>query len=136
MTYYGIETTDDIQLDKVGLPLGTYKTMITSEEPYLKEGRPLGVVAEFEVVEGVNKGQKGKVWFLTMHPNEMTANIARQKIKRIADATVSAVSASAPLKGRVLTIEVVQQKNNPDYTEIKRFLPENYQDAASNEPPM
>jgi hypothetical protein len=133
---YGFETTDDIQLDKVGLPIGTYKAMIVSEEPYAKEGKQLGVVAEFEAVEGINKGQKGKVWFLTTHPNEMTANIARQRIKRIADATGSAVSSSAPLKGRVLTIEVVKQKNNPDYTEVKRFLPENYQAETNDEPPM
>lgn len=120
---YGFESTNDVQYDKQGLPLGTYKAMIISEEED-KDGR--GVVAEFEAVEGEHKGRKGKVWYLTKHENPQTANIAKQNLKRIADATGKAVSAQAPLKGRVLTIEVRQQKKNPDYTEIAKYLPESY----------
>jgi hypothetical protein len=66
------------------------------------------------------------VWFLTLHENPQTANIAKQNLKRIADATGRAVSPTAPLKGRVLTLEVAQQKKNPDYTEVKKYLPENH----------
>lgn len=125
MSKYGFDSTDDVQYDKQGLPLGRYKAMIISEEDD-PEGR--GVIAEFEAVEGDNKGKTGKVWYLTKHSNAQTANIAKQNIKRIADATGKPVSESNPLKCRVLTIEVRQQKKNPDYTEIFRYLPENHKD--------
>lgn len=93
--YYGVETTDDVEYDKQGLPVGTYKAMIIGEEPDAK-GR--GVVAEYEVLEGAGKGKKGKVWYLTLHENVTTSNIAKQNLKRIAEATGRAVTAEARLK--------------------------------------
>lgn len=123
MSYYGLNSTDEVEFDKQGLPVGTYKAMIIGEEAD-PQGR--GVIAEYEVVEGANKGRTGKVWYLTMHENPQTANIAKQSLKRIADATGRAVSASAPLKGRVLTLEVAVQKKDDRYTEIKKYLPENH----------
>lgn len=120
---YGFESTDEVEFDKQGLPVGTYKAMIIGEEPDT-QGR--GVVAEFEVVEGEHKGRTGKVWYLTMHDNATTANIAKQNLKRIAEATGKAVSPAFPLKGRVLTLIVDTQKKNPDYTEVKRYLSENH----------
>jgi len=127
---YGVESTDDVQYDRQGLPIGTHKVMIIGEEAE-KDGR--GVVVEYEIVAGEFKGKTGKQWILTLHDNPQTANIAKQTLKRIADATGKPVSPSAPLKGRVLTIEVRQQKKNPDYTEISKYLPENYE-APSNAP--
>ena len=120
--YYGVASTDDVKYDAQGLPVGTYKAMIIGEEPDAK-GR--GVVAEFEAVSGEHKGKKGKVWFLTTNENVTTSNIAKQNLKRIADATGKAVSAINPLKNRVLTITVAPQKNDPDRTEIKKYAPEN-----------
>lgn len=124
MIDYGIESTDDVQYDKQGLPVGIYKAMVVGEE---EDPQGRGVIAEYEALEGEHKGKKGKVWYLTKHENPQTANIAKQSLKRIADATGRAVSASAPLKGRVLTLDVQVQKKNPDYTEVKRYLPENHQ---------
>jgi len=124
---YGFESTDDVKYDKQGLPIGIYKVMIIGEEAD-KDNR--GVVVEYEVVSGSAKGKKGKQWLLTKHSNPDTANIAKQNIKRIADATAKAVTPSTPLKGRVLTIDVQEQKKNPDYTEIKRYLPEGHTEAA------
>ncbi len=126
MVDYGIESTDDIQYDKQGLPVGIYKVMIIGEEDD-KEDR--GFIANYEILDGDYKGKTGKVWYLTKHSSAQTANIAKQNLKRIADATGKAVSPSAPLKGRVLTLEVRQQKKNPDYTEIARYHPENYETA-------
>lgn len=128
--FYGFDSTDEVQYDRQGLPLGTYKVMIIGEEPE-KDGR--GIVVEYEVVAGEFKGKTGKVWYLTKHDSPQTANIAKQNIKRIADATGKSVSPTAPLKGRVLTIEVRQQKKNPDYTEIAKYLPEDYE-AKSDAP--
>lgn len=125
---YGFSSTDEVKYDKQGLPVGIYKAMIIGEEAD-KDNR--GVVVEYEVVSGPHKGKKGKQWLLTKHANPDTANIAKQNIKRIADATGKAVSASSPLKNRVLTIDVQEQKKNPDYTEIKRYLPENYEADVS-----
>ncbi len=123
--YYGFESTDEVKYDSQGLPVGTYKVMIVSEQPWEKDGKTTGVVVEFEIVSGDKKGQVRKYWYLTMHNNATTSNIAKQNIKRIADATGKAVSATAPLKGRVLTVTVTPQKNDPDRTEIKKYEPEN-----------
>lgn len=120
---YGIESTDDVQFDRQGLPIGTYKVMIVGEEA-AKEDK--GVVVEYEILDGDYKGKTGKQWILTKHENPQTANIAKQTLKRIAEATGKAVTPASPLKNRVLTIEVAQQKKNPDYTEVKRFLPEDH----------
>lgn len=121
---YGFDTTDNVQLDAQGLPVGTYKAMIIGEEA-AKDDK--GVVAEYEVVSGEYKGKTGKVWYLTMHSNPQTSNIAKQSLKRIADATGKAVTPASPLKGRVLTLEVRQQKKDPRYTEVARYLPENFE---------
>lgn len=119
---YGFESTDEVKYDKQGLPVGTYKAMIVGEEADAK-GR--GVVVEYEVLEGEKKGKRGKVWYLTTHENPTTSNIAKQAIKRIADATGKAVTPSTPLKNRVLTVTVAEQKNDPDRTEIKKYESEN-----------
>jgi len=124
---YGFETTEDVKYDAQGLPVGIYKAMIIGEEA-AKEDK--GVVAEYEVVSGEHKGQRGKVWYLTLHDNPQTANIAKQAIKRIADATGKAVSEASPLKGRALTLDVKVQKKDERYTEVKRYLPENYEDTS------
>lgn len=124
---YGFNSTDDVQYDKQGLPVGTYKVMALSEEDDPKGN---GFIVEYEVLSGDNKGRKGKCWYNTKHSNPQTANIAKQAVKRIADATGKAVTASSPIKGRVFTIQVEVQKKNPDYTEIKKYLPENYETEA------
>lgn len=124
---YGFMSSDEVQFDKAGLPVGTYKVMITGEEPYEKDGQIRGVVVEYEIVDGEHKGRSGKQWLLTLHPDTQTANISRQKVKRIAEATGSPVTPTSPLKGRVLTIQVDVQKKNPDYTEVKRYMPESHE---------
>jgi ribosomal protein L24 len=118
--YYGFTSTDEVKYDAQGLPLGEHKVMIIGEEP---DSKDRGIVAEFEIVEGDHKGKRGKVWYLTKHENPLTKNIAMQNIKRIADATGRAVSATSPLKGRVLRVLIGVQKNDADRTEIKKYLP-------------
>ena len=129
--YYGFTSTDDVKYDAQGLPLGEHKVMIIGEEPDSKER---GLVAEFEIVEGQHKGKRGKVWFLTTYDKTFgvdptnpkaiqTANIAKQALKRIADATGRAVTPTSPLKGRLLRVLVGVQKNDADRTEIKKYLP-------------
>ena len=130
---YGFTSSDNVQYDKSGLPIGTHKVMIVGEEvgETKKETNPEPLIVEYEVLEGADKGRSGKVWYNVRNADAKTANIAQQQIKRIADATGKAVSPSAPLKGRVLTIQVRQQKNNPDYTEVCRYLPADHTDDAA-----
>lgn len=123
---YGFATTDDVHLDKAGLPIGTYQAMATLEEAAVKDDKTVGVVVTYEVLSGENKGKTGKVWYNTMHENPQVANIAKQQLKRLSDATNKPITPSTPIKGRVLTLEVRQQKKDDRYTEIGRYLPENH----------
>ena len=127
---YGFDTTDEVKLDAQGLPVGTYKAMAVSEEAHTKDGKTQGVVVEWEIVEGESKGRKGKVWYNTLHPNEMTSNIAKQSLKRLAEASGTPITQSNPIKNRVITMIVDTQKKDPRYTEVKKYLPESYEAAS------
>ena len=124
MVDYGIDSTDNVAYDAQGLPVGNNQLVMVIGEEDAKEEK--GVIMELEILDGDHKGRKGKVWILTKHSNPQTANIAKQTLKRIADATGKAVSPSAPLKGRVFHIDVAVQKKDDRYTEIKKYLPENH----------
>lgn len=130
---YGIETTDDVKYDASGLPVGIYKAMAIGEEP---DAQGRGVVVEWEALNGDNKGRTGKQWILTKHENQKTANIAKQTLKRIADARGKPVSPASPIKGTVVTLEVRQQKKNPDYTEVFKYHPENYTPSTEDDVPF
>lgn len=125
---YGFETTEDVTYDKQGLPVGTYKAIIVGEDADPKGN---GLIVEYEILDGEHKGKRAKSWYNTLHANPTTANIAKQAIKRIADATGKAVTPSSPLKNRVLTLTVATQKKDDRYTEIKRYDPENYKPEAT-----
>ncbi len=132
MVDYGITSTDNVEYDKQGLPVGNNQLVMVIGEEDEKDDK--GVIMELEILDGPNKGRKGKVWILTKHENPQTANIAKQTLKRIADATSKAVSPSAPLKGRVFRIDVTVQKKDDRYTEIKKFYPETH--VAENAAPF
>jgi hypothetical protein len=125
---YGFKTTEDVQYDAQGLPIGTYKVLIANEEAgeTKKESNPNPLIVTFEVLEGEFKGKEGRVWYNVHNTDVKTANIAKQNIKRIADATGKPVTPTSPLKNRVLTIEVRAQKKDTRYTEIARYLSEDY----------
>ena len=127
MSIYGFDTTDEIEYDKAGLPVGIYKAMATAEQPHEKDDVVIGVAVTWEVVEGEHKGRSGKVVYSTMHPtSDQAKNIAKQQLKRLADATNKPISETNPIKGRVCVLDVKEQKKNPEYTEIKRYLPEDF----------
>jgi hypothetical protein len=134
MTYenlYGFDSTDNVEFDKQGLPIGLLKLMVTGELPHDKDGKRIGFVAEVEVLEGEHKGRVAKVWFNTLHDDQTTANIAKQSLKRIAEATGKPVTPATPLKGRVFKALVGEQKKNPQYTEIKKYYPADYVDNSA-----
>jgi hypothetical protein len=121
---YGDYNSDDVKYDAPGLPVGIHKVMITAEsrEP-TKDGSNELLKVTFQSVEGDSKGKTHMQRYNLWNSNPKAANIAKQEIKRIGDATGRAVNAEAPLKSRVLNIEIGYQKGSDQYTEIKRYLP-------------
>lgn len=128
---YRGKTTSDVKVQEQGLPVGEYKAMIVGEKDDPK-GR--GVIYEYEVVDGEHKGRKGSVWYLIFHENQTTSDIAWANLKRIEDATGKALGDGLPAKNRVMRLVVRQQKKNPEYTEIAKYLPESGEGAS--EPPL
>jgi hypothetical protein len=128
MIDYGFDSTDEIQYDSKQLPVGKHKVMIVSEEIKTSENpnNPRYLMVEYEIVEGELKNKSYPYGYNLWHTNQTTSTIAKQSMKRIADATGKPVSATSPLKGRVLVIDVRPQKKNPQYNEIFRYLPEGY----------
>jgi len=117
---YGFESTENVQYDKIGFPLGLYRVMATDEE-----GVPTGVKVLFDILTGDHKGESCTVWYNTKSDNNITAKIAQQALKRIADATKQPVSAVSPIKGRVFCVDVKEGKN-PQFTEVKGYYPEDH----------
>lgn len=130
MSIYGFDDSDTIKLNSSGLPVGIYKVMVTKEDvgETKKDINPNPLIVTYEIIEGENKGKSAQVHYNVNYIDEKgTADIARGNLRRIADATGRKVTPSAPLKGRVFTVEVRTQKKNADYTEIARYLPESYE---------
>jgi ribosomal protein L24 len=122
---YGFATTDEVKLDVMGLPIGEYHVHAIEEEQgeNFSETNPAPVIVEWKVLDGEHKGKTGKVWYNVNHTNPITSNIARQTIKRIAEATGRAVTAQSPIKGRVLKVKVEAQKNDETRSEVKKYMP-------------
>lgn len=121
MPNYGFKSTAEVEYDRIGLPIGEYKVMIESEEDV-----PTGVKATFKILTGDHKGETPFYWFNTLSENPTTQRIAKQNIKRIADATgIDVDPEQNPLTGRVFCVRVEESKN-PQYTEIKEFLHESH----------
>lgn len=131
MTYEAIDygfSTEQVEYDPLGLPVGLHKVMITDEEIKHSENpnNLKRLVVTYEAVEGKHRGTKHIQSYNLWHANQKTSSIAQQSLKRIADATGREVSPASPLKGRVLVIEIRKQKNNPDYTEVAKYYPESH----------
>lgn len=120
MANYGFESTDEVKYDALGYPLGKYKVFIKDEYD-----SPTGIIVEADILTGEHKGTVAKVYYNTLSDNATTAKIAQIDLKRIADATGKSVNAMSPLKGRSFVVEVEPQKKNPQYTNVKAYLPEN-----------
>lgn len=127
MSIYGDIDTSDYELDTPGLAVGIHKVMITKEEiidtPH-KPTNPKRLAVTFEAVEGACKGRSQISNFNLWNANPKAVEIAKQDLKKIDVATGRPVNTENPLKGRVLAIEVRKQKDNPDYTEVGKYLPE------------
>lgn len=121
MINYGFSSTDEVQYDGKGLPVGHFLVMATGEE---MNEKGTGIVVELEILQGEKKGKKGKIWYNTLHENPVVSNIAKQQLKRIADATGKPITPTSPIKGRVFQIIISENKKDSRYTEITKYLPE------------
>lgn len=118
MANYGFEDTNEVKYDALGYPLGKYKVFVKDEYD-----SPTGIIIEADILTGEHKGTVAKVYYNTLSDNATTAKIAQIDLKRIADATGKSVNAMSPLKGRSFVVEVEPQKKNPQYTNVKAYLP-------------
>jgi len=112
---YGFDSTDSVQYDRTGFPVGLYRVVAKQEE-----GVPSGVKVLFEILSGEYKGQTCSVYYNTKSENDITARIAQQSLKRIADVTHKPISPSTPLTGRVFCVDVIESKD-ARYTNVKTY---------------
>jgi hypothetical protein len=123
MANYGFNDTNEVKYDVLGFPLGKYKVFAKNESD-----APTGIVVEYDILDGEHKGTTAKVYYNTLSENSTTAKIAQIDLKRIADATGRSVNAANPIKGRTFIVDVVPQKSNPQYTNVKAYLPSDKSD--------
>ena len=124
--------TNEVKYDAVGLPVGVYKVMCTGEAIKQSEGKAKRYVATYQIVSGEFKGKSSDYGYNLFHDKPLVANIAKQELKRIADATNSQLGFAvdgdtikhnfAPLNGRVFGVVVTPQKGSDDYTTIAKYL--------------
>lgn len=133
---YGFASTDNVEFDKIGGPVGEYTVRIAEEyvDEKISEKNPNPVVVLYEILDGEFKGKTFKNWYNVHNANPTTANIAKQSIKRIAEATGRAVTPTAPLHGRVFKVIVDEQKNDSSRTDIKKYLPADAPASSSAAP--
>lgn len=125
MTGYNFNT-EEVKYSEFGLPEGKHKVMIVAEEFKTnpeKPDNPNMLVVTFQAVEGEYKGKQQIAYYNVNHSKSQVAAIARESVKQIADATKRPVSGQSPLKGRVLQIQLGNQKAS-DFMEIKKYFTE------------
>lgn len=123
MTYtnfdYGFTSTDDIKIETNQFPLGKYKVYAKEQESVSS-----GVKVQYQIVTGANKGDLTTIWYNTKSDREDVKSIAGKEMRRIADATQTAIDSANPIKGRVFGVEVELSKKDDRYTVVKKYFHE------------
>ena len=138
---YNDDIYGDIDTDKVqeGLGIGLHKVLIVGEKKLERPENPKNPAILLLTFESVQKETKGLTYtqgYNCWHEQAVTSNIARANLKKIAEATGKPINTTAPAKGRVLWIDIRQQKNNDQYLEIAAYKPESFEPANTDEAPM
>lgn len=118
MANYGFASSDEVKYDIVGFPVGKYTVHAIDEKDETS-----GIHVVYEILSGNDKGSTAKVYYNTLSDNEITAKIAKQDIKRIGEATGKPVTQEDPIQGRIFMVDVEANKKNPQYTNVKAYLP-------------
>lgn len=131
-------STNEVEYDSVGAPVGSYRVMALSAElkdqSLEKPENPKILIVDYEALDGEFSGKQFKVWYNIHHTSGQTRNIARQDLKRIADATNSVIENPEDLEGKVFAVIVEKQKKNPQYTQIVKYLPEDHEEESFDAP--
>jgi hypothetical protein len=118
MGNYGFKSSNDVKLDTFGWPLGKYTVHAVGQGD-----TATGIMVDYTILTGEHANKSFGIYYNTTSDNEITAKIAQQDIKRIADATGKPVDDANPISGRTFTVEVEPNKKNPLYTNVKFYLP-------------
>lgn len=118
MANYGFTSSSEIKLDTFGWPLGKYAVHAVGQGD-----TATGVMVDYKILTGDNAGHEFGIYYNTLSDNEITAKIAKQDIRRIADATGKPVDANNRIAGRTFMVDVEPNKKNPAYTQVKAYLP-------------
>ena len=117
MSNYGFDTSDSVKLSTSQFPVGKFTVFAVEEENV-----PSGVKVTYDIVTGEHKGSQATIWYNTLSEDAQIAAIAKQNIKRIADACKTTISATRPIKGLAFGVEVVENEKKPQYTNVKRYF--------------
>ncbi len=118
MSNYGFESSNNVKLDTFGFPVGKYAVYADCEAEVAS-----GVHILYKILSGEHKDAEASVYYNTLSENEITAKIAKQDLKRIADATGKPIDKDNMIQGRTFMVDVELNKKNPAYTNVKAYLP-------------
>ena len=129
MIDYGF-STKDVELEEIGLPVGEYTVKAIKEEVITTKSGGKSLRLDLEVIDTDAKGRKGSTFFNIFSDNEQARKIAQSDIKKLAVATGRDIDSSNPIAGRFFKVIVTQDKKNPQYTRVVKYLEAENQSAG------
>lgn len=113
------------------LPIGKHPVIIESSEVKANKANDGGYLQlNLRIIDGPQQGTTGAYRLNLYHSNQQTVEIAHRQLSAICHVIgVFQVTDSSQLHNLPFLIEVGQQKNDPQYTEVKKVF-----DMNGNEP--
>lgn len=114
-----------------GLPIGRHPVVIESSEVKANKANDGGYLQlDLKIIDGPQQGTTGAYRLNLYHSNQQTVEIAHRQFSAVCHVVgVFNVQDSGQLHGIPFVIEVGPQKNDPQYTEVKKVF-----DMNGNEP--
>lgn len=114
-----------------GLPIGRHPVVVESSEVKANKANDGGYLQlNLKVIDGPQQGVTGAYRLNLYHSNQQTVEIAHRQLSAVCHVVgVFNVQDSGQLHGIPFVIEVGPQKNDPQYTEVKKVF-----DINGNEP--
>ena len=114
-----------------GLPIGKHPVVVESSEVKANAKNDGGYLQlNLKIIDGPQTGTVGAYRLNLYHSNQQTVEIAHRQLSAVCHVTgVFAVQDSAQLHNIPFLVEVGPQKNDPQYTEVKKVF-----DVNGNEP--
>tara|TARA_Y100001973_G_scaffold106643_1_gene186082 strand:+ start:20408 stop:21115 length:708 start_codon:yes stop_codon:yes gene_type:complete len=114
-----------------GLPIGRHPVVIESSEVKANSKNDGGYLQlNLKIIDGPQQGTTGAYRLNLYHSNQQTVEIAHRQLSAVCHCVgVFNVQDSGQLHGIPFVVEVGPQKNDPQYTEVKKVF-----DINGNEP--